>query len=240
VDLAAAALEESSDPDYNVVLTTAFSPSHNSAYVVEYTRRRMNPSDVIDCIFAHWERYHPVTVKVEAIAYQRTLVHWLKKKQRKLNKLFYVEPITSLKGSKEERIRGLQPYLADGMIKIRIGMDELEKELLAFPKGAHDDIIDALHLHRGFWNEMAELVRQEKADKVGEDIFSGEAVIKELTNRFQDIRTYPYDIGNLADKYLMELQLTRPDLYERVRDSAELVRVRGNRALVDDLVLQGV
>ena len=70
VDLASADKEESSDPDFNVIMTTAIEPKSGRIFVLEYTRERMSPSDVIDTIFRHYHRYHPVKVIIEAIGYQ--------------------------------------------------------------------------------------------------------------------------------------------------------------------------
>jgi hypothetical protein len=54
--------------------------------------------------------------------------------------------ITELKatGKKEDRIRGLIPMFRNGVIKHRKHMKELEDELLTFPVGKYDDVIDSL------------------------------------------------------------------------------------------------
>lgn len=204
VDLASAEKEESSDPDFNVILTTCINPESGKIYILDYTRERMNPSDVIDCIFRHYHRHHPIKVKIEAIGYQRTLVHWLKRQQRKDGIQFIVEEITGHRQSKVDRIRGLQPYFADGLIFLRKGMSILEHELLAFPKGAHDDIIDSLSMQIGFWVEMMDFSKAAEPISAA-SIFSGKAIIEELTGRFNAIDEYPYDMGNLRDHYLNEI-----------------------------------
>lgn len=217
VDLASAEKEESSEPDYNVIMTTCIEPKSGRIYVLEYTRERMNPSKVIDCIFQHHLRHRPVKIRVEAIGYQRTLVHFLKRRQKKQNILFDVDEIKSYKQSKVDRIRGLQPYFAAGLISIREGMIELEQELLAFPKGMHDDVIDALSAQTGFWVEMTEMARM-TAPRKAIDIFSGEAIIGELKNQASAIVRYPYDMGNLDDYYLGEMvrsDVRRAELMER-------------------------
>ena len=45
VDLASAKKEETSDPDYTVVLTCAVLPNENKIYVVHYTRGRLDPGE---------------------------------------------------------------------------------------------------------------------------------------------------------------------------------------------------
>jgi predicted phage terminase large subunit-like protein len=218
VDLASAEKEESSDPDFNVIITTSVEPKSGRVFVLEYTRERMSPSDVVDCIFRHYHKYHSIKFFVEAIGYQRTLIHWLKREQRKRNALFSIEEIRSYKQSKQERIRALQPYFANELVAMRMGMIELEQELLAFPKGAHDDLIDALSMQVGFWTEMMELAKIVAPEKKL-DPFSGEAVIDELKAKFGLLNQYPYDMGNLDDRYLQEKvrsSVLRNEMRERV------------------------
>lgn len=200
VDLASAEKEESSDPDFNVILTTAIEPKSGIVTVEEYTRERMSPSDVIDCIFQHHLRHHPVKILIEAIGYQRTLVHWIKRRQKRQGLLFLIEEIRSHDQAKVDRIRGLQPYFAANLVHIKPGMVELEHELLAFPKGAHDDVIDTLSMQVAFWVEMTEMITKLKPEKLV-DQFSGESVIKELKDKVNAINQYPWDTGNLDDLY---------------------------------------
>lgn len=222
VDLAAAEKEESSDPDFNVVMTTAIEPKSGRIFVLEYTRERMSPSDVIDTIFRHYHRYHPIKVLIEAIAYQRTLVHWIKQRQRKSNTQFYIEEIRSHKQSKVDRIRGLQPYFAAERIAIREGMTALEQELLAFPKGSHDDVIDTLSMQQAFWVEQMDFSQALVPEKIA-DPFSGAAVIDELLNRFSKVKQYPFDGGLMEDRYLN--QITSPELRMRVLQDIETSRM---------------
>jgi len=57
-------------------------------------------------------------------------------------------PITELKRStnetKEFRIKALEPFYRDGLVYHAPWMKSLEEELLQFPRGKHDDEIDAL------------------------------------------------------------------------------------------------
>ena len=222
VDLASAEKEESSDPDYNVIMTTAIEPGSGRIFVLEYTRARMSPSDVIDTIFRHYHKYHPIKVLVEAIGYQRTLVHWLKQKQRKTNAHFYVDEIKSLIGSKVDRIRGLQPYFASGQIAIRKTHGELERELLAFPKGRHDDIIDALSMQRAFWIEQMDFSKLVQEKEVPNP-HAGHVILNELIDRFEDIKRHPFDGGNMEDRYLESILSS--SLRERIRDNLESSRM---------------
>ena len=80
-------------------------------------------------------------------------------------------------------------------------MAELERELLAFPKGAHDDIIDALSMHIGFWVDEVEMRSREKTVSHKADPFSGQAVLDELRGRSLALNRYPADIGLMRERY---------------------------------------
>lgn len=218
VDLASAEKEESSDPDFNVILTASVEPKSGIIVVEEYTRARMSPSDVIDCIFQHQRRHHPIKILIEAIGYQRTLVHWIKRRQKRKNIQFLIEEIRSHKQSKVDRIRGLQPYFSALLVHIKPGMTELEQELLAFPKGRHDDVIDALSMQIAFWVEMTDMVNM-VIEKKPVNFLSGESIIGELKDRINSINQYPNDIGNLDDFYLNSLM--SDELRREVMDRSE-------------------
>ena len=66
---------------------------------------------------------------------------------------FQVDEIKKMRGPngerrevKEARIRSLQPLFEQGLIEIRRDMTDLVDELLTFPRGKHDDLIDSLGL----------------------------------------------------------------------------------------------
>src|SRR5207247_1303908 len=46
--------------------------------------------------------------------------------------------------NKEARIRSLQPLFEQGLIELRHDMTPMVDELLSFPRGKYDDLIDAL------------------------------------------------------------------------------------------------
>ena len=196
VDLACADKEESSDPDYTVILTTCLNPENGHIYVVHYTRERMSPSTCINTIFDHYRAYKPLKVIIEGIGYQRTLKHYLELRQRKMGVFFYIDLIKSHKMSKVDRIRGLQPFFAATRIFLKSTMGELERELLAFPKTAHDDIIDALAMQMDTWNEMTSLVKTDRDERIGRDPHSADLIINELKERSRMQFSYPYDIGH--------------------------------------------
>ena len=77
----------------------------------------------------------------------KSLSFELANEQKRRNTWLPIQEIKSRPQSKEERIRGLAPFYEYGHIyhiQECPQIEELEYELLHFPSGRHDDIIDAL------------------------------------------------------------------------------------------------
>lgn len=141
VDLA---ISQKKTADFTVVLTVGKDRNGPNWYVREYTSGRFDPQQTIAAIFDHAARYKS-SVNIEAVAYQAALESFVLEEQRRKEKYFTVNQIkhgTTLK--KEEHIRGLVPYFKAGTLFMKKSMSELQKELLQFPKGRHDDHPDCL------------------------------------------------------------------------------------------------
>jgi len=118
----------------------------NNWFVVNIIWGQFRPDVLMNHIFDNWEHYHPVKMGIEMSAFQKSLQYAITDEMRRRN--IYM-PIVELKAerSKEERIRGLVPRYANGTIYHLQQCPyraELEEEMIRFPRGRHDDIIDAL------------------------------------------------------------------------------------------------
>ena len=181
------------EPDFSVVMTCGKSLITGRVYVLDYWRKRANPGEVIDALFSHYNKWHPLKVGVEAVAYQSTLQYWIKERQALENLFFEVIGITHGKRSKNERILGLQPPIFAGTLHIRSWMTELVNELLAFPLGAYDDIIDALSMQIEFWNAIQ--VSSDTYDApFDEDPFSLQGAINSIQKRKERPKGFPWDV----------------------------------------------
>lgn len=201
VDPAASDKETTGDPDYNVVMTTGVDPKSGKIYVLDYSRARQNPGELINTIFIHYDMFSPVYVGVEAVSYQRTLKYWIEQRQKKMRKYFPVDEIKNAKTSKPDRIRGMQPFFANNLVSIRSHMADLERELLAFPAArGHDDCIDALSMQTKFWNDTISQGREINRQHREENPFSGEYILASVLKNNQRNLGYPYDMGLMKDR----------------------------------------
>ena len=192
------------DADYNVVLTTAIDPATGTVYIVHYDRERIDPGQLVERIFSHYRAYKPMVVKIESVAYQRTLCYWVRKMQEQLKERFFIEEVKNARISKAARILGLQPWFSAGKVVIKTDQNDLERELLGFDAArkynGHDDIIDALSMQVEFWSRCCENYNVETKEDAVQDVFSGAHIIEELLDRVKAPNRYPYDIGNMKER----------------------------------------
>lgn len=120
-------------------------------YVRHIIRQKMTYSDIINKMFElntdkqfddiRMPKWYLEIIGTKSLSYE------LSNEQRRRNTWLNVQEIKSRADGKEERIRGLAPYYESGHIyhiKECPQLDEYEIELIQFPSGRHDDIIDAV------------------------------------------------------------------------------------------------
>lgn len=114
-------------------------------FIEHACRYRITPTKLIEFIFELYERYKPNVIGIEEVAYQKALLYFLSEEMRRRK---IILPATGIKyspdKSKQTRILSLVPRFEWGHIFLNHGMSDLEIELLQFPRGSHDDLIDAL------------------------------------------------------------------------------------------------
>lgn len=138
----AISLKQDSD---NFAINVSGMDADRNIYVLDTIKGKWAPSDAIDHIFTTYFKWRPIKVGLETQGFQKSLKYALEEEMRRRNQFF---PIHELKGSsnttKELRINGLEPYYRAGKVYHQNWMHSLEDELMAFPRGRHDDEIDAL------------------------------------------------------------------------------------------------
>jgi predicted phage terminase large subunit-like protein len=117
-------------------------------YVLEVKRGHYTEDQMVDELFTTNEIYHPLSICIETVAFQKTLQHYIMKEiKRRGHSLPLNEVMPESDESKEKRIRLLQPmYMRSDIFhsKAVANIEYLEDELLRFPKGKNDDVADAM------------------------------------------------------------------------------------------------
>ncbi len=151
------------DPAFRLKQTNDFSgivvsnrTEDGLVYLLEAKQIKVNPSALVEEICRLADIYRPRKVLVESVAAQLLLLNLLQNKMRETGKFFVLEEVKpNTTETKAMRIRGLIRYYANGQILHAPGLADLESQLLEFPRGIHDDIIDALAYLQYDWKSFA-------------------------------------------------------------------------------------
>ena len=130
--------------DYFVIATIAID-NENNKYIVDIFRDRISPAEQPGKIIDTYKKFKPRRIKVETVGYQealRTAVRELMKEEQ-----LYIpglEAVVKPRNSKSERLLSLVPLFAKGTFYFRPEDIKAQQEFLSYPKGKHDDIMDAI------------------------------------------------------------------------------------------------
>jgi predicted phage terminase large subunit-like protein len=129
--------------DYTGIVVVSVDENGNW-YLRVANRYRLTPSQIIDKMFEINKQFSCIAIGVEVVAYQEALLYMLDGEMRKRDVIIPVKGITRSRVSKQTRILGLVPKFEWGRLYLSQGMLDLEEEYATFPRGSHDDILDAL------------------------------------------------------------------------------------------------
>lgn len=146
-------LHQHSD-DTGIVVTKT--DDKNNVYVLDAKGIKVNPQMLVEEIFRIADMYQPVhKVLIETVTSQIMLMDLLQNEMRQRNKFFVLEEVKPQNNeNKPTHIRSLIPHYANRRIFHAPHLYDLEEQLLSFPKGAHDDIIDALAYQVKYWRSF--------------------------------------------------------------------------------------
>lgn len=138
------AISEADTADFTGIAIVSVDSDQN--WYVRYAKRhKINPSQLIDLCFRLCEMFQLLSLGVEDVAFQRAILHFAFEEMKRRGKQI---PLTGVKRgndkTKEMRILGLVPRFEWGTLLLAQGLHDLELELSQFPRGSHDDVLDAL------------------------------------------------------------------------------------------------
>lgn len=120
--------------------------NNNNRYILEYYRKRATPMNLAESIIEYFKLYKPVKVRIESVGYQEMLREYLRQRTEE-EKLFIsgLEIKESPRTSKSSRLETMEPYFAQKKVYIKKSQLSLKDELLLYPRGKHDDLLDGLY-----------------------------------------------------------------------------------------------
>ena len=116
----------------------------NNWYVRQASRLKVIESDLITDVFDTKSYYQPNKIGIEQKAYEYTIKVALEDEMRKRGQFFLIEELKDGGTAKNKRIEGILPRFENGSIYFKRDQTDLIDEMLTFPKGIHDDLVDAL------------------------------------------------------------------------------------------------
>ena len=137
------AIGQKAHSDYTGIVLIEADPE-GDWYVRLASRERLTPTQIVDKLFDLNENFPCRAIGIETVAYQEALLYMVSEEMRRRKKIIPVSGIKRSKESKQTRILGLVPRFEWGKILVAQGMTDFEDEYTTFPRGSHDDIMDAL------------------------------------------------------------------------------------------------
>jgi predicted phage terminase large subunit-like protein len=138
------AISQQQNADFTGIAVVSTDPD-GIWYIRRAKRYKLTPTEVINLIFDLYDEFKPMCIGIEDVAFQKALLYFSSEEMTRRAKYL---PIVGIKPStertKETRILGLVPRFEFGRVFIGPECSDLLQELKSFPRGAHDDVIDAL------------------------------------------------------------------------------------------------
>lgn len=143
------AISEKEEADSSAIVTVWHDTKSNFRYLLEVKKIKALPDEIIRESFGTAKKFFSLGLSykfwIEVIQYQKMLALAIKDEMIKQDFYFYLEEVRP-SWEKNARIRSiLQPLYASWMLfhNDTIDSSDIELELLKFPNGKHDDMIDA-------------------------------------------------------------------------------------------------
>jgi len=128
--------------DYSVIFNIGVDAEGNR-YVLPYYRKRATPLNLAEAIVDNFRKYRSSKTRIESVGYQEMLREYVIKRCEDEN-LFIpgLNVKENPRTSKSRRLESLQPLFARGNVYMDKDMEDFQSELLLFPRGKHDDLLD--------------------------------------------------------------------------------------------------
>ncbi len=128
--------------DYFALWVGSLDQTTGIIYTRVLTLERIGIVQQIDRIVEAFQRWKPVKIGIETVAYQVALKQILEEHSRKRQLYMPIVPIRST-ANKRARVEGSSPFYENGTFRLpKTLAPEIESQFLHFPKARHDDAPD--------------------------------------------------------------------------------------------------
>lgn len=130
------------DHDFEVLSVVGIGPE--GYYLLDQVGNRgHDPEWTISQFFALAERWKPVDVTIEGVAYQRVLKYILEKAMRERRRYVPVKVLDDKRGKRHRIVQSLAGVASQGRLFIHVQHADFQAQFLGFPHVSHDDYIDS-------------------------------------------------------------------------------------------------
>lgn len=139
------AISDKERADFTVIAVCGVD-SDGTMHIVDMIRDRLDAKGIIDAMFGVQKDWSPEIFTVETGAIDRAIGPFLNDEMVRRNMFININKETPVK-DKQSRARSIQGRLRAHNVKFDVDSmwyDQLEEEMLTFPRGRHDDQVDAL------------------------------------------------------------------------------------------------
>ena len=130
--------------DYSVIFNLAID-NKGRKFVLPYYRKHATPLTLAEAIVDNFRKYRSTKTRIESVGYQEMLREYVIKR---CNEEEIFIPGLAIKenprNSKSSRLESLQPTFAKKEVFMLSTMQDLQNEMLLYPRGKHDDLLDGL------------------------------------------------------------------------------------------------
>ena len=128
--------------DFFALWAGSLDPASGVLYTRQLSLQRVNVVGQVRLIVAAFERWKPVRLGIETVAYQHALKDILEEHSRRHGCFMPIVGLRTVQ-NKRARIEGVAPFFENGLFRLPPGLsDEIEQQFLRFPKARHDDAPD--------------------------------------------------------------------------------------------------
>jgi len=160
------AISESQKADYSVFIVAGVN-ENKLIFVKEVIRERLDGRDIVDTLLALQRTYEPEAIGIEQMQISQAIGPFLREEMIKTNT--YITPLRLKHMGKEKisRDRSIQARMRAKGVKFNKEGDwypNFENECLTFPRGKHDDQVDAFAYLGMMLDNIVEAPTQEELD----------------------------------------------------------------------------
>jgi len=134
-----------------IVVTGTDSSRNPKAFILESLQKPMQPPELVNLLFQLNRKWQPRAIVIEEVLFSQLFRHWIQREQTVRKEWFKIIPAKTKQRSKEDRVRGLSTWFANGQILLHESEEELVRQFRQFPGIKEYHMLDALAYGPEFW-----------------------------------------------------------------------------------------